>query len=319
MDTSELRTTLEQTFHKHIRSLRRMRSPYSSSFAIEELSVEFDDGNTSTVIFKNLSEDAMLEDARRTKPDFVYAPEREIQVYQSLLPLLDTRTAKLYGAAVAPQLKRYWLFLEKVSAPQLYEIGEFEVWLNVAESLARLHESCDITVAQSAVPQLQECDAAWYWRWLERAHDTAGAVLDRIAAEYNAVVDILLKLPRTFIHGEFYPSNILVQQNERSIRICPVDWEMAAVGPGLLDVAALASGKWTRDERMRILERYCSILPPRLRPQNFVAAFDCCQLHIALQWIGWSRTWSPPAAHAHNWIDEAIQISKEGLASVFVE
>jgi hypothetical protein len=295
-----------------------MPSPYSSSFAIEELSIEFDDGNTVTAIFKNLSTDAMLEDARRAKPDFVYSPEREIQVYRSLLPLLDTGAAKMYGATVEPWLKRYWLFLEKVSAPQLYEIGEFEVWLYVAQSLARLHESCDIAVAQSAVPQLQECDAAWYWQWLERAHDYAGAALDRIAARYNAVLDILLKLPRTFIHGEFYASNILVQQNEKGCRVCPVDWEMAAIGPGLLDVAALASGKWTRDKRMRILERYCSTLPHRLRPQDFATAFDCCQLHIALQWIGWSRTWSPPTTHAHNWVDEALRISNEGsLAPLF--
>jgi phosphotransferase family enzyme len=319
MDTSELHNALEQIFHKQVRSLRRVPSPYSSSFAIEELNVEFDDTNTLTAIFKNLSADALLEDARRAKPAFVYSPEREIQVYRSLLPLLDTGAAKMYGATVAPHLERYWLFLEKVSAPQLYEIGEFEVWLYVAQSLARLHESGDITVVQSVVPQVQEYDAAWYWQWLERAHASAGAALDRIAARYSTVVQILLKLPHTFIHGEYYASNILVQQNETSCRICPLDWEMAAIGPGLLDVAALASGKWPREKRMRILERYCSNLPHRLRPEDLVTAFDCCQLHIALQWIGWSRTWSPPAAHAHNWIDEAVRISREGLASLFLE
>ena len=54
----------------------------------------------------------------------------------------------------------------------------------------------------------------------------------------------LLALPVGFIHGELYPSNVLV--GERTGRICAVDWEMAGIGPLLLDLAALTSGAWTQ-------------------------------------------------------------------------
>ena len=48
----------------------------------------------------------------------------------------------------------------------------------------------------------------------------------------------LLAAPRTMIHGEFYPGNILYEKG----RICPVDWESAAIAAGELDLAALTEG-----------------------------------------------------------------------------
>src|SRR5262249_18299805 len=146
----------------------------------------------------------------------------------------------------------------------------------------------------------------------------AGPILDRIAARYAGVTETLLEIPRTIIHGDFYASNILVYKQETETRVCPVDWEMAGIGARLLDVAALASGNWSHDQRMRILESYESSLPERLPFQDVVRAFDCCQLQIAIQWLGWSQTWSPPQTHAHNWLTEALRISTESsLAPLF--
>jgi len=310
LKTKDLFGALEAIFCRDVARVRRVRSPYSSTFTIDELEVVFENGETIATIFKNLSPDAILETARSAKPHFLYMPEREIEVYRSLLSSTDLGTAKIYGARVKPEVRQYLLFLENVCGEKLAEIGDFEVWLTVARWLARFHTSFETDAARAAVPQLLECDASYYRQWLERARARAGSALDGIAQRYEHVVDTLVALPPVFIHGEFFASNILVRQEHGAIRVCPVDWEMAATGPGLMDLAALASGKWNRDERLSILENYHSMLGRRLSPQDAVVAFDCCQLHYAIQWLGWSADWSPPAEHAHDWLQEALQIAQ---------
>ena len=318
MSTPELGAALETIFQRRVMDLRRILCPYSSSFTIEELHVTFENAETMTTIFKNLNADAMLEAARQAKPDFLYAPEREIQVYRALLSQLNSGAPQFYGAAVEPALQRYWLFLEKVPGCELYTIGEFETWLIVSRWLASFHSSCAANIPRSLAPHLLEHDATYYWRWLQRAHESSGSILDEIAAKYYRVINVLLDLPRTLIHGEFYASNIIVQEQVKGLRVCPVDWEMAAIGPGLLDVAALTSGKWSREERFRMLEAYQSLVAQPLHSQDLITAFECCRLQIALQWLGWSQAWSPPQAHAHDWLAEALRISAEApLASLF--
>jgi thiamine kinase-like enzyme len=311
VSSSELREALGAIFNGTVVALNRSLSLYSSSFTIEELDVTLDNGRTVKVIFKNLSSDSMLEGARLAKPEFLYAPEREISVYRSLLSSLQTGPPRFFGATVDATLQRYWLFLEKVPGRELYEIGDFETWLSVARWLARFHASWEAELPRTVEDQLLKYDASYYRRWFQRARESAGSLLNPIAAGYDHVIDVLISLPCTFIHGEFYASNILVQEHENELRVCPVDWEMAAIGPGLFDLAALASGKWSRDERSRMLEEYLRMLPQRLRPQDQLLAFQCCQLQCALQWLGWSRTWSPPLAHAQDWQAEAIRISRE--------
>src|SRR5947209_6646174 len=73
--------------------------------------------------------------------------------------------------------------------------------------------------------------------------------LPAIAAGFPAVVERLLALPRTLIHNEFYPSNVLIERRREGVRVCPVDWEMAARGPALIDLAALTAGNWNETER----------------------------------------------------------------------
>jgi thiamine kinase-like enzyme len=118
-------------------------------------------------------------------------------------------------------------------------------------------------------------------------------------------------LPVTFIHGEFYASNVLV--DDGGTRVCPVDWEMAALGPGLIDLAALTAGRWTEPEREALVLAYMTALAPRRGwppPRaEFLAALACCRLHLALQWLGWSERWSPPAEHAHDWLHEALALA----------
>jgi hypothetical protein len=318
-DTPEMRRAIEAAFKKPVVGVTREVSPYSSSFPIENLEIAFADGEMIDAVLKDLSPEAMLEGARRIRPASFEEAERETAVYRTLLSSLDLGWPKRYGESVDRDAGRYWLFLEHVAAPLLSEIGEFASWLETARWLARFHSALDETAATVAAPQLLKYDAARYWDRLNRASKAVGPILDPIVSGYGRVVEVLTALPRTFIHGEFYPSNVLVKKLEDGlVRICPVDWEAAGVGPGFLDIAALASGKWERDQRLQLLEAYVQTLPQRMRPQDPVQVFDSCQLQAALQWIGWAEQWTPPAAHAHDWIDEALRIScQESIAAFF--
>jgi aminoglycoside phosphotransferase (APT) family kinase protein len=58
--------------------------------------------------------------------------------------------------------------------------------------------------------------------------------------------------------------------------VCPVDWEMAAVGPGLVDLAALSAGGWTAPEREALALAYYAALVPceNWPPDAFLVALD---------------------------------------------
>jgi aminoglycoside phosphotransferase (APT) family kinase protein len=168
-------------------------------------------------------------------------------------------------------------------------------------------------------------DEAFYWRWLERARDFASRsrrakggvaarrVLDRIARGYAPVVARLAAMPRTVIHGEFYPCNILIRGTGPRARVCPVDWELAALGPGLIDLAALMTG-WD-DRAQRALTRAYraaarqDVERPRRIPADSQRDLDCCRLHLAVRMLGWSETWTPPPQHARDWLAEAASLA----------
>src|SRR5260370_39276510 len=104
-----------------------------------------------------------------------------------------------------------------------------------------------------------------------------------------------------------------MREDADSLRVCPVDWEMAGVGPGLPDLAALTAGAWTDEQKTALALAYHAALPPDhtwfTRPDALLAALDFCHLHLAMQWLGWSPEWSPPPEHRRNWLREALRLA----------
>lgn len=329
---AELERALSERFgrRRRIARLARRASAYTTSFPIEELELEMEDGTGLQIVFKNLGEnpdgDGGDQPAWRIKPDFVRDPLREIETYRAILEPNGVGAPACYGATVDEATGRYWLFLEKVTGVELYQVGDPAVWRRAAGWLAALHTrfaGMGEDLAKSA--HLIVHDGGFYRRWMRRAQAFAGRsniggsgdaarALRLLAERYDRVVGWTLELPSTFIHGEFYPSNILVQQGPGASRVQAVDWEMAAVGPALIDLAALSSGSWAEAERADLALAYYGALPReaswRPAPEVFWTALDCCRLHLAIQWLGWSPSWSPPVEHAHDWLGEALGIAE---------
>lgn len=331
--TAELQSALEDLLCDHfgvpsrIVALERHPSAYRTSFAIEELDVSLGDGANLALIFKDLCRKAMTGKARAAKPEFLYDPLREIGTYERILPLHRMGTPTCYGTVIDERRDRFWLFLERVAGRALYQVGDFAVWREVARWLAAMHrhfaQEIHPLMQAPSVPLLRY-DGDYYWLWLQRArtflrgHVSTGGTcpdMEWLAGRYHLVVERLLALPVTFIHGEFYASNILVQEAADNLRVCPVDWEMAAIGPGLLDLAALTAGKWTGEQKSFLAHAYYSGLYPEGSGAEtwdaFRTSLDYCYLHVALQWLGWSRRWTPPRDHAQDWLHEVVRLSEK--------
>jgi len=317
---AELVEALDQCLGAAIIGLERRPSAYSSSFRMEEVDVRLAAGRTLEMLFKDLSREGMLDGARRAKPAFLYDPRREIETYRLILQPERLGTATCYAAVSDAAAGRSWLFLEKVPGRELYQVGELALWKEAARWLAGLHSrftgrDCLVPLVRTAHLLIYGPD--FYRRWIDRAR-AAHPSLERLAARYGRVVERLTALPVTLLHGDFYASNVLVEETAGGLRICPVDWEMAAVGPGLIDLAALAAGKWTGEERTALALAYHGSLPPAARQSldepAFLEALDWCRLHLAVQWLGWAPGWVPPPEHANDWLGEALGLTdKLGL------
>jgi aminoglycoside phosphotransferase (APT) family kinase protein len=168
--------------------------------------------------------------------------------------------------------------------------------------------------SMAAPARLLRYDASYYRRWPARAEAVPRSGAERaglreVLRVYVQEVPDLLSLPQTFIHGEYHASNILVGPATSPERITPVDWEMAALAPGLMDLADLTAGNWTDDERDSIGRAYRrATTPDGAMPRGFRQALDQCRLHRAVQWLGWSDDWRPPREHAQDWLGEALRL-----------
>lgn len=333
--TAELQKALEGALSQYfgrksyIVDLRRRHSRYSSSFAIENLELRLVGGKQMSLVFKDSSPNSLLESARDVRPHFLYHPLREIETYRRILDPARFGTPVFYGAVSCPELERYWLFLERVPGPLLWQMGRIETWRQAARWLAALHShfakgACRY-MRRRPTPLLTY-DRRLLTLWWTRAErflsgtnvrfGGKNGILRRfmhLAEQRDRIIARLLALPKTFIHGEFYPSNVILRREGTALRVCPVDWEVAGTGPGLIDLAALTSGAWSLEQKRSMVAAYREALdstrdwPPSL--PELMEAVQYCQLHLAIQWLGWAADWSPPKMHARNWLREAVRLS----------
>ena len=103
-------------------------------------------------------------------------------------------------------------------------------------------------------------------------------------------------------------ANVLIEHGNGRPRVCPVDWETAAVGPGLIDLAALTAGDWADEQRRALVSAYREALPGGTEDE-VLTDLDYCRLHSAVQWAGWSADWSPPPECARDWLADALALA----------
>jgi hypothetical protein len=301
------------------RIVEREPFAYSTSFPIEALSIEWADGRCEALVLKRLARAALTDAARLAKPEHVAAHEREPHVYERLLAPCGLDRGIYRGSFSPPAAEESWLLLARVRGPVLFESGELADWEEAARLAAEVHAAGP----PAAVPPLLGIGSASLASWLERASGFLGQgesrarqALARIAAAAKWVGGELEAIPPTVVHGELFPSNVLIDERADR-RAVAIDWEMAAVGPGLVDLAALTAGELPEGWAEAIEDAYRSRLTelaPELVPASFDRALACCRLYLAVERLGWApRSWEPPAAHRQDWLQVASDLV-EGLS-----
>jgi aminoglycoside phosphotransferase (APT) family kinase protein len=143
---------------------------------------------------------------------------------------------------------------------------------------------------QARAPRLRfltTYDAAYYRGWLPRASRLARHLglrlpwLPALSKRLEREIATLADLPRTVIHGEYYPHNVLYQAGV----VRPVDWETAAVGPGEIDLATLTEG-WGQEVSRSLELEYERTRWPMGPPSGFLRNLDLARTYMQLRWLG---------------------------------
>ena len=278
-----------------------------ASIAIEGVSRSaLDDGSShaATVVAVTLAGGVRIElfvkdfgASRYAKDDPRRQAERELWVYRDLLPDAGLGTAAFQGVewqgdgAPGPLL-----FLEHVRATPLSDLHPVE-WDDAARWLARLqdHGRRHPGLVRDC-PLLLRHDADYFWSVARSALVTVAAISsaleDRLGAllrRYGPGVAMMAMQPPTLVHGAFKPRHILVDRSTTPRRVCPVDWELTALGSALYDLAFLAYGV-----RPAVLDRLLDAYRAEARtlglllaePDEMRRLVDWCRLHRALKSLG---------------------------------
>jgi hypothetical protein len=226
--------------------------------------------------------------SRRPRRDRRDRRERELRVYRELLPGAGLATARHLGEVWDDGAGRHWLLLELVEGPLVRDL-DLERWTPPLEWLGRLHARFAGAWDRTAPPAFLERHDERFFR--RKADEALAATVRRaprlgrrmafVRERFESVLPALTAGPRTLVHGAFVPANVIVAPGEPP-RICPVDWELAAVGSPFHDLACFCDG-FEAPDLDRMLAAYRGgarvsglALPP---DPEILAAVDCFRLH----------------------------------------
>jgi hypothetical protein len=273
-----------------------------SSHPIDRLWVTLASGERLRVIFK------------RPQPgQKLHGNEREVLIYQRLLADGRFGAPALYASVFDEARGRYWLFLEDVGYRTLKH-QEIECWLAALRRLGEMHASyLGREDELRALECLGEHGPFYYYELVKTARRSLLLVcppktvarFDRLMASFDSVITHLACQPRTLVHGDIFPRNLMVQ---RGRRIRPIDWESAAIGLAAWDLARLLDG-WGEDRRDLIATyraEFDRFVSTPIDWRSFERTFEYCQLVNEL----WYFQWSPEFCQNSAWVDSALKRMK---------
>jgi hypothetical protein len=288
-------------------------SPYSTSFRIEDVTATLADGSQRALILKDLSWDTMLEGARGIRDHEGHDPRREADVYARLLPHAPAGPPMLLGHVDDAASGGHWLLLERIEGLQLRHVGERDVWLRAMSWAGAFHAEFarPERLAAAAEIGLPTWDAERLRLSMAQAeHAHPGPAMKDVAKVHERVVARLAGAAPTVVHGQLYPSNIVVADRPEPRRVAALDWETAAIGAGVLDLAALVEGDWTPADRTAFVTAYLQGAGGA-DLESTLLDLACARLHLCLELLGLPAGFDPPADVAADWLDRAVSLTKE--------
>jgi hypothetical protein len=230
----------------------------------------------------------------------------------------DLPVPRYYGSNWNETTRRLEIFLEYIDDWNL-KYHDLEYWFIAARRLAQFHVYFATRAEKLlACDFLLRFDSRYLYEWADRALSVVRDQSEKLAAElalalgsYDRVSEILARQPLTLAHNDLAPKNVLADRSSKPPRICFVDWEMAGIGCGLMDLVALKYGlDPVNDQKMRMV--YCSalagtdLLPSRSEDRR--SLFAACELSQTVYRLAHSKSWRLPIAKVAQWVSEARQL-----------
>jgi aminoglycoside phosphotransferase (APT) family kinase protein len=317
-DETRLRLTVERFLDEargrrvRVVRLRREPSPFASLFPAEVLSAALEGGDEVRLFVKHLGPEQADHPEKQCR-------DREVRVYEELLGEEGLPAPRYFGSCWNEATRRREVYLEHIGDWNLKYQG-LEHWFTAARRLAQFHAHF---AGQAA--RLLDCDfllrldASQLRGWARRAHAVVADQSAELAAElaralgsYGRVCEILGRQPVTLVHNDLAPKNVLADRSRDPARICFVDWEMAGVGCGLLDLVDLKYGLAPADD-----ERMCAAYREELAgtgllprgPQEVSRLFAACELHRTVYRLAFSRAWQVPPERVAQWVAETRDLT----------
>lgn len=296
--------------------VHRAPSPYAGVFPAEVVSIELASGERVAIFVKHLGEEQRSHPDKRVR-------EREARVYGELLGDGDLPVPGFLGSAWNEATGRRELFLEHVDGLNL-KYRDLRHWRTAARRLARLHlafaHQGDRLLGQGFLLRL---DRDYLLAWAGRALAAVSSLsaeqatrLRRTVDDLDVAIDLLAAQPPTLVHNDLAPKNVIAGTPASPDRVCIVDWEMAGVGCGLIDLAHLTHGLPPREaERMLDLYRRelggAGLMPSGEEGRRLLAA---CRLHGTLYRLAHAGLWRLPLERVGEWIAEAEGLKREAAS-----
>jgi Phosphotransferase enzyme family len=308
-----LERLLQDTQERQVKisNLSRQPSPFATLFPAEVLSVSLESGDEIRLFVKHLGPEQSDHPDKQRR-------DRETRVYEELLGDDDLPVPRYYGSNWNETSKRREIFLEYIDDWNLKYHG-LEYWFIAARRLAQFH-AYFATRAEKllACDFLLHFDTSYLYEWADRAITVLRDQSEDLATElalavgcYDRVAEILASQPLTLAHNDLAPKNVLADRSTNPARICFVDWEMAGLGCGLMDLVELKHGlDPVNDQKMRMA--YCAelaetdLLPSC--PEDRSRLFAACELSQTVYRLAHSKSWRLPIARVAQWVSEARQL-----------
>jgi Phosphotransferase enzyme family len=297
-----------------IQSVDRRQSGDGSSYASDIVTMSLDGGEQFSVFVKYFGW------SRYYKQEPARQAEREIRVYRDMIGGSDLGTAEYCGALCDKARGRYWLFLEHVTGAPLAG-REFECWIDAAAWLGRLHGYfADHRERFQGDHWLLKHDGNFFQSTAQRALAAVApistALADRLVEllrVYASCVEAMASQPATLVHGAFKPRHVLVDDGSAPRRLCPIDWELAAIGSNLYDLAFLGDGL-AAPALDRLLDAYRQATLthdlPLPGPKAMRYIVDCFRLHRIVKALGRAGERAFPETRIEKTIESGEQLGR---------
>jgi aminoglycoside phosphotransferase (APT) family kinase protein len=273
-----------------IAEIARERSRFSSFYASDVVHVHLTSGQHFKVFLKDFGSFHHPKDTMQERRD------RELIVYRDVLARAGLDTARYYGSVWDNDNGRFWLLLEFVEGLPVSHL-EFEDWVAPAGWLGRMygklaqHPDCwrNSQVLVRHDGRFFETIAQDALRAIIDFSSDLGRRLEPIVGGYHQAVAVMTQEPQTLVHGTYRPAQIIIDHARRPIpRVCPVDWEKAALGASLYDLTFLVDG-FDPPRLRQLFQAYRSgAAEYGLRvgdDQEIEHVVNCFRLHRVMNWL----------------------------------